>query len=190
MFKQTKVATVIGWVFSVLVALMLTMSATMKLRRPPEVVENFVGKMGYPESTLSALAITEITCLVLYLVPQTAVLGAVLLTGYFGGAVATHVRVQEGFAPAVIAGVFVWLGLFLRDPHSHSVAAAHDSGPGRTCLIIPLREKTRDEWRTSPGWHPQRGLHPHGRWSTSELARQRSALCRLGDVSSEGFAGR
>jgi hypothetical protein len=52
---------------------------------------------------------------VLYAIPQTAVLGAILLTGYLGGAIATHVRIEEGFVPPLILGVLIWLGLYLRD---------------------------------------------------------------------------
>jgi hypothetical protein len=62
------------------------------------------------------LGITEVACTIIYLIPRTAVLGAILLTGYFGGATATHVRVGDpSFVGPVVLGVLVWLGLFLRD---------------------------------------------------------------------------
>lgn len=61
------------------------------------------------------LGVTELLCAVLYAIPQTSVLGAILLTGYMGGAIATHARIGEGFIPQIIIGVLVWLGLFLRD---------------------------------------------------------------------------
>lgn len=95
--------------------LMLAMSAAMKLAHPPGVVEMFVAKFGYPEGMLTGLAIVEIACTITYLVPQTAVLGAVLLTGYLGGAVATHARVGDSFAVPLVLGVVVWAALFLRD---------------------------------------------------------------------------
>lgn len=104
----------IGWVLSVLPVLMLTMSAIMKIQKPPEVVEGF-GKLGFPESLAMGLAVVELSCTVLYLIPQTSVLGAILLTGYLGGATATHVRVGDNFITPIIIGVFVWLGLYLRD---------------------------------------------------------------------------
>jgi hypothetical protein len=104
-----------GRVLSGLPALLLVVSAAMKLSHPPMVVETFVGKLGYPASVLPALAVLELFCTVVYAVPRTAVLGAVLLTGYLGGAVATHVRVGEPFVVPLLLGVFLWAGLYLRD---------------------------------------------------------------------------
>jgi hypothetical protein len=103
-----------GRVVSVLPVLGLVMSAAMKLAKVEAAVEGFT-KLGYPAHVLLPLGIVELTCTILYLIPRTAVLGAILLTGYLGGAIATHVRVEEGFVPPVIMGVLVWLGLFLRD---------------------------------------------------------------------------
>ena len=63
------------------------------------------------------LGILELTCVIIYLIPQTAVLGAILVTGYIGGIIATHVRVGDfGIVPFIIVGVLIWLGLFLRYP--------------------------------------------------------------------------
>ena len=104
-----------GRVLTVLPILMLLMSAGMKIKRPPEVVDMFVGKFGFPESTLAPLALLEIACAVLYAIPNTSVLGAVLATGYLGGAVATHVRVGDPFFAPLVLGVLVWAGLYLRD---------------------------------------------------------------------------
>ena len=105
------------WAGRVLSALpvLLLLSASMKLSRAPMVVETFVGKLGYPASVLPALAVLELFCTVVYAVPRTAVLGAVLLTGYLGGAVATHVRVGEPFVVPLLLGVLPWAGLYLRD---------------------------------------------------------------------------
>jgi hypothetical protein len=108
-----------GRVVSALPVLMLFFSASMKLAQSKEVVEGFVEKGGWPAGALLPIGVVEILCTVIYLVPQTAVLGAVLLTGYLGGAVATHIH---GGDPAgrvmipILLGVFVWLGLFLRHP--------------------------------------------------------------------------
>ncbi len=113
-----------GWIIGVLPVLMLVMSGTMKLLKPPEVVEGFQ-HLGYPEHLALALAIVELACTLLYLIPQTCVLGAILLTGYLGGAIASHVRLGEAWLVPVALGVLVWLGLFLRDP--------------RLRALIPLR---------------------------------------------------
>jgi hypothetical protein len=93
------------------------------------VVETFVGKLGYPAGMLPALAGLELLCTVVYLVPRTAALGAVLLTGYLGGAVATHVRVGEAFVVPLLLGVFLWAGLYLRDE--------------RIRALLPLRKAAR-----------------------------------------------
>ena len=104
-----------GRVLSALPVLLLLLSASMKLAHPPAAIETFVGKLGYPASMLPALAVLELFCTVVYVVPRTAVLGAVLLTGYLGGAVATHVRVGDAFVVPLLLGVLVWAGLYLRD---------------------------------------------------------------------------
>ncbi len=110
-----------GRVLSTLPVLALLMSASMKLSHKPEMVENFTGKFGYPAGLLTTLALVELTCTVLYVIPQTAVLGAILLTGYLGGAIATHVRVGDPFAIPLVLGVLLWAGLFLRDARFRSL---------------------------------------------------------------------
>ena len=104
-----------GRVLTALPVVGLTMSAAMKFAGPAEVAQTFTGKFGYPAGLLLALGIVELVCTALYAFPRTAVLGAILVTGYLGGAVATHVRVSEGFASPLLLGVLVWAGLFLRD---------------------------------------------------------------------------
>jgi DoxX-like family len=116
MRAQNKAMTWAGWGITGLVGLLMAFSGIMALRKPPEFVEQFKTKFGYPDDLLVAIGIIEIACAALYVVPQTAVLGAVLLTGYLGGAVATHVRVHDNFVFPVIVGVLVWLGVYLRDP--------------------------------------------------------------------------
>jgi hypothetical protein len=93
------------------------MDAVMKFIKPPVVVSTTVG-LGYPENTIVPIGAVLLVCTVLYLVPRTSVLGAILLTGYLGGAVATHVRVSAGLFPIlfpIILGLFIWGGLYLRD---------------------------------------------------------------------------
>ncbi len=107
-----------GRVLSALPSLMLTMSAGMKLSAAPMIVDDFA-KNGWPAGSLTKLGVVELLCVVLYIVPQTAVLGAILLTGYLGGAIATHVHAGDGLgklATPLFLGILVWAGLGLRDP--------------------------------------------------------------------------
>ena len=111
-------------ILSTLPVLALLMSGIMKLMKPPELVEGFA-KLGWPDNLALGLGIVELTCTILYAIPRTAVLGAILLTGYFGGAIATHVRIGEPFIVQFLLGVMLWLGLYLRD--------------ARLRALIPLR---------------------------------------------------
>jgi hypothetical protein len=105
-----------GWVLSILPCLLLLFSGVMKLVKAPEVVKGLTTQFGYPESELLILGVVEISCTIIYLIPRTAVLGAILLTGYLGGAVATGVRIEDPtFILPALLGVMIWLGLFLRD---------------------------------------------------------------------------
>src|SRR5688572_18453259 len=83
-----------GWVLTILPSLMLIFSAVMKFVAPPQVVEGF-SKSGWNSNLLLPLGIVELASTILYLVPQTSVLGAILLTGYMGGAIAHHLRLGE-----------------------------------------------------------------------------------------------
>lgn len=114
----------IGRILSLLVALMLIMSGVMKLTKSPQLVEGFA-KFGYPESLATPIGIVELISTALYLIPQTAVLGAILLTGYLGGATATHVRVDDPWSEwivPVVIGVVLWCGLYLRDARIRGLA--------------------------------------------------------------------
>ena len=116
-----------GIIMSGLPILFMLMDGSMKLFKPEVVVKSTV-ELGYNENVIVPLGIVLLACTVLYIVPRTAVLGAILLTGYLGGAVATHVRVGAGAFPIlfpIVFGAFIWGGLYLRD---RSVAA-----------LIPLR---------------------------------------------------
>lgn len=103
-----------GRVISAVVVLMLTFSAVMKLIHHEEVTKEFT-RLGWPDIAVG-LGIVEAACTLVYAIPHTAVLGAILLTGYLGGATATHVRIDDPYFGPVIGGILVWLGLFLRDP--------------------------------------------------------------------------
>jgi hypothetical protein len=104
-----------GRVVSALPVLGLAMSAAMKLSHNAQMVPQFVGKFGFPESSIGPIGAVELLCAILYAIPRTSVIGAVLLTGYLGGAVATHVRVGDSFIVPLLLGVLVWAGIFLRD---------------------------------------------------------------------------
>ena len=106
-----------GRVLSVIPALFLFVDGAMKLVQPAVVVETTV-QLGYPESVITGLGVVLLLCTALYVIPQTAVLGAILLTGYLGGAVATHVRVGGDLFSVVfpvIVGALLWGGLVLRN---------------------------------------------------------------------------
>jgi DoxX-like family len=111
-----------GRVLSALPVLLMVFSASIKLMHSPQVVEQFVGKFGYPESSLTGIGLVEIACAVVYAIPRTAVLGAVLLAGYLGGAVATHVRIGDpSFVMPLLLGILAWAGLYLRDERLHAL---------------------------------------------------------------------
>src|SRR3989441_13251729 len=107
-----------GGLVSGLPALFLLVDGAMKLAKPAIVVETTV-KLGYAESVIFPLGIVLLACTSVYVIPRTSVLGAILLTGYLGGAVATHVRVRDPFFSHILfpvyMGVLIWGGLFLRD---------------------------------------------------------------------------
>ena len=111
---RSKPARWAGTVLGALVVLQLLFSATMKLARPAGVSEHFA-ELGWQMRDVTVLAFLELACTALYLVPRTRALGAVLLTGYLGGAVATHVRVGDGVFPyPLVLGMALWGALYLR----------------------------------------------------------------------------
>jgi nitrate reductase gamma subunit len=121
-----------GRVMSGFAALFLLVDGVMKLVKPAPIVEATV-QLGYPESVIVGLGMVLTTCTILYLIPRTAILGAILLTGYLGGAVATHVRVQGGWFPVifpVIFGALVWGGLWLRDDRLRNLMPLNSASEG------------------------------------------------------------
>jgi hypothetical protein len=124
--KAAPVSTPMLWtgiVLSVLPSLFLLFDGALKLAKPAFVVEA-TARLGYPESSIVALGIVLLACTVLYLIPRTAVLGAILLTGYLGGAVASHARLEEGWFTIlfpVLFGALLWGGLVLRDARLRSL---------------------------------------------------------------------
>ncbi|HEY7389903.1 MAG TPA: DoxX family protein [Bryobacteraceae bacterium] len=105
-----------GRVVSLWPAFVIITSATWKLTRAPTYVAEFA-RIGWPESALTGLALLQLSCLTLYLIPPTAILGAVLLTGYLGGAIAAYVRLGEPY-PVLVplsTSLIAWAGIYMRD---------------------------------------------------------------------------
>jgi hypothetical protein len=117
-----------GRVLSLWPAIVVVSSATWKLTRNPWYVGEF-GRIGWPEGAITGLALLQLGCLVLYLIPPTAVLGAVLLTGYLGGAIAAYVRMGEPY-PVLVplsTSLIAWAGIYLREE--------------RLRALLPLRKR-------------------------------------------------
>jgi DoxX-like family len=108
----------IGRALSAIPLAAMLFSAAGKLTGDPQMADVMVGVLGFSRETLVVIALLELACAVLYSIPQTAVLGAVLMTGYFGGAIAAHVRVADNMNSAgpLVLGILAWAGLYLREP--------------------------------------------------------------------------
>jgi hypothetical protein len=109
----------VGLVVSALPVLFLTFDGVIKVIETAPVVEAFA-RLGYPESLAHGIGFLELACLVAYALPRTAILGAILLTGFLGGAISCHVRIGDPLFSHVLFPVYVaallWAGLFLREP--------------------------------------------------------------------------
>jgi hypothetical protein len=117
-----------GWIMSGAVVLFLLLDGVMKLLLVEPVIEA-TRQIGYPLDVIRPLGIVCLVCAVLYAIPRTAILGAILLTGFLGGAIASKVRLEEALFSQVLFGAYVgvlaWGGLYLRD--------------GRLRVLIPWR---------------------------------------------------
>ena len=112
----------IGRILTGVPILLMLFSASMKFAGNPQMVDEFVNRFGYPASAAPVLGAVELACIVLYAVPRTTVLGAILLTGYLGGAVATHVRIGDpSFLIPLGLGVVAWAGLYFREERLHAL---------------------------------------------------------------------
>ena len=114
-----------GRVITVLVSLLFFFSAAMKFVGGAEVKEG-MAHLGLPESMTIPLGILEAACTIIYLIPATSVLGAILLAGYMGGAICTHWRVGDPFVGQIAIALVIWLAIYLREP--------------RLKALIPLRK--------------------------------------------------
>jgi len=117
----------VGWALSILAALLFLFSAFLKLKGGPD-LDKGMEHLGLPASMVMPLAILELTCLAIYLIPATSVLGAILLAGYIGGTIVTHWRAGDPFIVNIVLGLVIWLGIYLREP--------------RLKELIPLRRNT------------------------------------------------
>lgn len=118
-----------GRVISAIPILFLLLDGVAKLFKPAPVVEATV-RLGYSETVIIGLGVLLLVCTIVYVIPRTSILGAILLTGYLGGATATHVRVGDSLFPVLfpsLIGMLIWGGLYLRDE--------------RLRALIPLRKQ-------------------------------------------------
>lgn len=118
---NTKHRIVIGYLVSAVPGAVMLLTAALKISHQSTAVHNFVTKFGLSERLLTPLGVLEIVCTALYFAPRFSAVGAILLTGYLGGATVTELRASGDFWFAVLMGMLVWLGLALRDSR---VAAA------------------------------------------------------------------
>jgi len=112
----------IGWILSLWPCFVVGMSATWKLSHNPWYVREFA-RIGWPESALPLLAFLQLASLALYIIPRTSVLGAVLLTGYLGGAIASYTRMGEPY-PVLVplsTSLIAWAGIYLREERLRSL---------------------------------------------------------------------
>ena len=125
--STSKTPRVIGWVLTGLLAIMLIgLSASGKFTEWEGKAEMFK-KIGFTSDLVMKIGILEIVITILFLIPRTAFLGAILLTGYLGGATVTHVRVGEPFVFPVVLGIVVWVALGLRQPGIFQMAFGKSS---------------------------------------------------------------
>jgi hypothetical protein len=122
-------------ILNALIILAFTPSAVMKLMHHPEAVNGFTG-MGIPEAALVPIGVVELACLALYLIARTAVLGTLLLTGYLGGATMANIVNQSDFIHALVIGLIVWAGAWLRVPEFRT--------------LVPIRRTHQDPAEQRP----------------------------------------
>ena len=116
--SSAKKRSIAGYVLTGLVAVFLTFDTVLKVLQLAPAMQGTT-ELGYPASSVLVIGVIELACLVLYLIPQTSVLGALLLTGYLGGAIATHVRIGSPLPTHTLFPIYValmiWGGLYLRE---------------------------------------------------------------------------
>ena len=120
---------------SALPVLMMAFSAIMKLTHAPQMVFTWVNRLGWPQGMMRPVALIELACVLVFVSPRTAVLGAILVASFFGAAFAAHLRIGDvgGGVVPVVLGMLAWLGLYLRDE--------------RLRVLVPLRGMWREPVR-------------------------------------------
>jgi hypothetical protein len=115
---QSKTTTRAGQIISALIVLFLLFDAMIHIIKPAQVVQSFQ-QLGFPIGTAVVIGVLELACIVLYVVPRTSVLGAILLTAYLGGALCAQLRIEAPLFSALLfpvyTAVFVWAGIYLRN---------------------------------------------------------------------------
>jgi hypothetical protein len=126
----TKIQRIIGWTLTVLVGLFLIgvsgIPKFLDISKIPDMAD-MLAKLQIPPDLLKTVGVIEISVAVLYLIPRTAFLGAILTTGYLGGALWTHLRVGDTWFFPILIGVLMWLGLALRHPMIFRLLLGQDS---------------------------------------------------------------
>jgi hypothetical protein len=117
-----------GRILSGLAVLVFIFTGGFAVLKPAMAMQGFV-HYGYPDGVLPKIIVTELVCALIYAIPRTSVLGAILLTGYLGGTTATHVRAGEPFLLPVIMGIVIWVGLFLREERLRALVPLRRSPP-------------------------------------------------------------
>jgi hypothetical protein len=125
---SSRKAVVTGWVISILASLMFVFSGVMKLMGGPDLAKGLEHLELAGRVPMVPLSVLELSCTAVYLVPPTSVLGAILLTGYLGGAILTHWRVGDWVLVHIALGTLIWLGIYLREE--------------RLRALIPFRRRT------------------------------------------------
>jgi hypothetical protein len=117
-----------GRILSALPVLLFVFTGLFSLLKPATALQGFA-RYGYPEGAMLRIVVVEIACAIVYAIPRTSILGAILMTGYLGGATATHVRVGEPPFLAILVGVVVWVGVYLRDERLRALIPLRSSVP-------------------------------------------------------------
>jgi hypothetical protein len=117
-----------GRIISALIILFMLFDSGAKIVRFRPYVEGTV-KAGFADSLVVPLGIVGLICTILYAIPQTSILGAILLVAYYGGATATHVRLGQPFWFPIVFGILTWLALYLREPRLRPLIPLRQSGP-------------------------------------------------------------
>jgi len=131
-----------GRILTGLVTLILFGSGIAKISGAPQMVEGLT-RARIPQQAILAIASIELLCLVLYLIPRTAVLGTLLLTGYFGGATVVHVIIAESVMPPLVIGLIIWSGAYFRVPELRDLIPLRKAQERREAYLGPQAEAMR-----------------------------------------------